>query len=303
MKKSASLNEIEFKDLASRLLDEDEDKRYETARAMARMGRGVIERTLPWTEDSRPLMREMACFILGQVGYYDPERPSHFIHYEEGVPTLIRLLEEDPDETVRESAASALGQIAAPAAIPALVRSASHSSPEVRFAVTHALGSFYESTWEQTDPSCKAEVTATLLRLMDDTDEDVRDWATFGIHQGDHDTPETRARLWKALEDPNADVRGEAAEGLAKFGDRSLLPILDRLLREDEALSPCYFEAAEALGDPTLLPAVLEGAKRWQEMGEDMEEEPHPYIKSAIEALRQASRDSGKEELFPSPAA
>ena len=69
MEESASLNEIEWNEQASHLLDEDEHTRYEAARAMARMGREVIERTLPWTEDSRPLMREMACFILGQVGH------------------------------------------------------------------------------------------------------------------------------------------------------------------------------------------------------------------------------------------
>ena len=48
---------------------------------------------------------------------------------------------------------------------------------------------------------------------MDDEDEDVRDWATFSIHQGGHDTPEVRARLWEALDDPFSNVRAEAAFG------------------------------------------------------------------------------------------
>jgi HEAT repeat protein len=289
MEESASLNEIELNALASHLLDEDEHTRYEAARAIARMGSGVIDRTLQWTEDTRPLLRDMACFILGQVGYYDSPQSTRDLYYQQGVPTLVRLLAEDPDATVRASAACALGRPTHASTIPALVRAASDPSWEVRWGVATALGSFssYSDAWNQTDAS---EIAAALLRLMDDADEDVRDWATFGIHQGNHDTPETRARLWKALDDPNPDVRGEAAEGLAKFGDRSLIPVLDRLLWEDTEISPCYFVAAEELGDPILLPAVLDAAERWPvEMGE---EGPHPYILSAIEALREASRGS-----------
>lgn len=135
---------------------------------------------------------------------------------------------------------------------------------------------------------------------MDDPDEEVRDWATFGIHQGEHDTPETRARLWRALDDPNVDVRGEAAAGLAKFGDRSLIPRLDRVLREDLDMASCYFEAAEELGDPVLLPAVLAAAARWEKAMEPGEE-LHSMITSAIEVLQKAADEarSGAEDKPP----
>jgi hypothetical protein len=114
-----------------------------------------------------------------------------------------------------------------------------------------------------------------------------RDWATFAIHQGGHDTPEVRTRLWRALDDPCPEVRGEAAWSLGIFGERSLIPRLETLLREDRAISPNYFEAAEALGDPSLLPAVLEGAERWRRTMEGGEE-LHFCISSAIEALEEA---------------
>ena len=42
-----------------------------------------------------------------------------------------------------------------------------------------------------------------LIALSADSDAEARDWATFGIHQGSHDTPEVRARLWQALDDPS----------------------------------------------------------------------------------------------------
>jgi hypothetical protein len=128
---------------------------------------------------------------------------------------------------------------------------------------------------------------------MDDEDEEVRDWATFGIHQGSHDTPTVRARLFQALDDPCADVRGEAAVGLAEFGERTLVPRLEQLLRGDGESSPCYFEAAESLGDPGLLPAVLEGAEQWRQTMEEGEE-LHSMVTSAIEALQKIA--SGQQE-------
>jgi hypothetical protein len=112
------------------------------------------------------------------------------------------------------------------------------------------------------------------------------------MHQGGHDTPEVRARFWKALDDPNPDVRGEASEGLALLGAPDLAVRLEDLLRNDKALSPCYFTAAEELGDPRLLPAVLDAAERWQSMGEE-EEALHPCIKAAIEALERAANPDG----------
>ncbi|MES4793105.1 MAG: hypothetical protein C4321_09095, partial [Chloroflexota bacterium] len=93
--------------------------------------------------------------------------------------------------------------------------------------------------------------------------------ATFAVHQGGHDMPAIRARLFQALEDPNADVRGEAAVALAQFKDPRFGPVLERLLREDEVVMQLYFEAAREWGDPALLPALLFAAERWRALDED----------------------------------
>lgn len=271
------IDEEALRDNLAHLLDDDEDARYDAARAIARMGLPVLDRALAWADDPRPRMREMACFILGQIGYRD-EQGVVVARDPEGIPVLLRLLETDPEAEVRAAAASALGRHAVPNTVSALARAVSDPSEDVRLEVAIALGIFY---WIDEDQSYKGAAAAALLRLMDDKDEDVRDWATFGIHQGSHDTPETRARLWQALDDPNSAVRGEAAEGLALFGDRSLIPRLDALLREDDELPSHYFTAAEEFGDPILLPAVEVGAERWLEMQDEL----HATIVSALEAL------------------
>ena len=280
-------------ELVGRLMIEDEHALYDVADQIARMGRPVLPCVMTLADDPRPRMRAMAAYILAHVGDLDPTGRYAERLYPDGVPVLVRLLESDPEGDVRAAAAAALGHHRAPETLPALCRAASDPSGDVRFDVAFALGCFYDEMWQsEAASSHRGAVHAALLRLMDDEDEDVRDWATFGIRQGGHDTPEVRARLWQALDDPCPDVRGEAAAGLAEFGDRSLIPRLDQLLREDPALPSNFFGAAEELGDPCLLPAVRAGAERWQQ-GREEGEELHYDITSAIEALEKAAAAKG----------
>ncbi len=278
----------ELDELVEQLMDDDEDKRYDVARHIARGGQAVIPRAIELAEDARPRMREMACYILGQVGYPDPDSPGWLIRYADGIPTIVRHLESDPDDGVRTVAAYALGFHREPSTAQVLCGAASHPSCDVRLAVAHALGSFYGDVWEEEARGLREEVIAALLQLMDDEDEEVRDWATFGVHQGRHDTPATRARLWQALDDPYVEVRGEAARGLAEFGDRALIPRLEKLLREDQDLSEYYFWAARELRDPVLLPPVLEAVERWRQ-GMEEDEQLDVFIASAVEALQEAA--------------
>jgi HEAT repeat protein len=278
----------------AQLLDEDEDRGYKATSALQRLGRPALERALELARDPRPRMRDMACRVLGQVVDRLPAKGEPWpAALPDGVPLLLELLESDPDGEVRGSAAAALGHQGLPSTILALCRAALDSSEQVRFDVAAALGCFGEWSWDDPEAAIhQDQVCQTLLRLMDDPDDDVRDWATFSMHQGGHDTPEVRARFWKALDDPYPEVRGEASEGLARLGDPNLAPRLEELLRNDPAISPCYFLAAEELGDPRLLPAVLHAAERWQSLGEEGEE-PHDYITSAIEILQQAATVAG----------
>jgi hypothetical protein len=271
--------------LVAAMLAGDEDARYQHANEVARLGYPAIERALRLAGDADPVARGMACYILANVK--DPTQEG-FVRLPDGIPTLIYLLEHETHEEVLASAMFALGHLAkdhsaAGEAVGRLCELANHSSAEIRYAATHALGSFWEDRWE-THPELQPVVGQALLALARDPDEDVRDWAVFGLHQGCHDTPEVCACFWRALDDPHLDVRGGAAAGLAKLGDRSFIPRLEQFLREDDDLSSCYFDAAAEFGDPALLPAVREGERRWRAMMEDGDE-LHYSISSAIEAL------------------
>src|SRR5438093_3444432 len=122
-------NEDQLTPLIDRLLDEDSEARYETAREISRMGRPVLACVLELSTDPRPRMREMACYILGQIG---DRHPDGWVtdRYPDGIPALLHCLESDPDEDVRDGAAAALGHHGAPSTLPALCRAASAPSPQ-----------------------------------------------------------------------------------------------------------------------------------------------------------------------------
>jgi HEAT repeat protein len=88
------------------------------------------------------------------------------------------------------------------------------------------------------------ESVENLLLLADDADEEVRDWATFGLGTlGARDSPEIRQALFRRLSDGHDDVRQEAMAGLAKRGDQRVLPFLIQTL-ESPPVSDCIIEAA-----------------------------------------------------------
>jgi HEAT repeat protein len=109
---------------------------------------------------------------------------------------------------------------------------------------------------------------------MKDDDEDVRDWATFGLGvQGDMDSVEIRDALFERLSDPNEDVRGEAMAGLGKRRDRRVLPFL-----------------VGALGDSAVSRPVIEAACEMLDMEVDREDwSPGDYVSALRERFGSLS--------------
>jgi len=97
------------------------------------------------------------------------------------------------------SAISALGHLGDPCAIPLITPFTTHPDARLRFGATFALGCF---------PDEPASVLA-LLRLMEDTDDDVRDWPIGLGVQGAAESAEIRHALFRKLTDGNDDVREE----------------------------------------------------------------------------------------------
>ena len=178
--------------------------------------------------------------VLAQLGWGDD------CFHDESVEVLLPLV-GDPDERVIVAAVHALGHRRSARGIPVVLPLIYHPNAGVRYAVVHALSGQEEGA-----------ALAGLIVLAGDADRDVRNWAAFGLGSlSDMDTPEIRDALAPLLDEPDAEIRGEALIGLAKRHDPRAAPALLRELAGSFHGSWCL-EAAGLLGCPELLPLLLE---------------------------------------------
>ena len=199
--------------------------------------RQVFDIAASWCRSESPLKRARGAAVLGQLGKTWEHRTNSFP--DESYSAVTDLLARETEPQPLASAIVALGHLDNPAAVPLIAPYQGHADPRVRFGVAFALGCFPD----------EPESARTLLQLMEDSDEDVRDWATFGLGvQGDSDSEEIRKALLRNVEDADEDVSEEAMCGLAKRKDVRVLPKLLHAL-EPPSVSVRVIEAAyEMLG-------------------------------------------------------
>lgn len=166
---------------------------------------------------------------------------------------LIRPMLRDSHTEVVRTAIYALGHLDDPQRSKRISRFATHRNPDLRYAVAFALGG---------DP--RPLSVRTLIRLMEDRDRDVRNWATFGLGAlGDPkkaDTPRIREALIKRLDDTYLDAHGEAMVGLAIRKDARVIDVIQRELRGKNP-STFALDAAYEFGNPVFYPALR---KHWR---------------------------------------
>ena len=224
----------EIDDLVTQALsgDYEDEAAWEAVRDLQLIGtREVFEIAAKWCQSTDALTRTRGIDVLGQIGMVAGGSPNSFP--EESYSVVAHLIQRETEPQPLAAALVALGHIGNPLAIPLVTKFAFHPDKKVRFDVAFALSSF------PNDPIS----ISTLLQLMQDTDEDVRDWATFGLGVlGRTDSAEIRDALAKRLADSNENAREEAMVGLAKRKDQRVLPALllalepsERNSRVDEA--------------------------------------------------------------------
>jgi len=216
-----------------------------------RGGRDELEIGLEYCRSQDPKDRAVGADVLAQLGF------TELKFQDETVTELIRLL-ADEDANVVYCAAIGLGHREDARAVPHLVALANHVDSQVRFGVAFGL-------------RAKDEPAAIecLICLSSDVDREVRSWAVFRLgNQTDSDTPELREALFRALNDTDFEVRGEALVGLACRHDPRTK---DALLAEwqGDVISALSLEAAQELRDPALLPSLTEIQVQWGDEGDD----------------------------------
>lgn len=208
--------------------DYDADDPWAAVRALRQIGsREVFEHATEWCRSDDPLKRARGADVLACFG-----KNHHNNFLEESYAAVSKLLEQETAIRPLASAIFTLGHLYDARAIPLITRFAMHPDAEVRFAVACALG----------DSRNHERSARVLTALSDDVDEDVRDWATFGL-QSNLDSPHIREALVRRLDDSFEDARQEAMVGLAMRRDiRVLPPLLSEL--EKPVVSYCIREAA-----------------------------------------------------------
>lgn len=235
------------------LTESDEDEAWNAVSTLHRRGsRSVFETAKRLCGSRCPQERKLGADILGQLGVPTRTFPD------ESVTLLLSCLEQEKDIDVLNSIGVALGHIHDVRAIEPLSRLKNHPAADVRYGVVFGLMGHEED-----------QAINTLIELASDADTDVRDWATFGIgSQIDKDSTAIRDALHQRLFDAYEETRGEAFVGLAKRGDDR---VVDPLIQElsSESVLRLAVEAAELIGDPRLLPALMK-LKEWLEEDDDL---------------------------------
>jgi HEAT repeat protein len=233
------MNSSEVEALFARTLDRDyeaEDAWDAVHNLRLNGSREIFEHAAAWCASDDPMKRARAADILCQLRRGHPPEPE-FLFRDESYLLLANMLEKEQEPAVLGSIIHGLGHLGNAMAIPLILRYQANPDRNVRFAVTCALGSFPND----------AKSIGALRKLASDPDDQIRDWAVFGLGVlGDADSPEIRDALLRCLNDPNEDVREEAAVGLGKRRDPQLIPAL-RIMLDDPNIKVRVAEAAAAL--------------------------------------------------------
>jgi hypothetical protein len=218
----------------------DDDEPWAAVQTLRTHGsRAIFERASEWCNSGNPLKRARGCSILGQLrapqtlGQEDAGSASDPVFTAESFQIISHLLAHEADETALAAELYALGHLRQDGTVPLLTPYAADSRPDIRYAATHALGQF----------TSDLAAIESLVKLADDTDENVRNWSLFALgSQSEADSPALRELFVRHLDDRFEDAQQEAIAGLAKRQDqRAVLPLL-RLMESGSYSSPNHYD-------------------------------------------------------------
>lgn len=220
-------------------LDEDDETWWAAVHALQqRHDEETFTGLLRLCESDDPVEREFAVDVLAQFGQ-DAGRDQDRI-----LPILRDMARQETEPAVVEALLHALAHQADERALPEVLGIVNRPGREPTVHDPIALAAVL--------PPDDEDGLATLIRLSECGDDEVRDWATMGIAGLRADTTRIRDALVTRLGDRDLATVAEAARGLAGRGDRRALAGIHRVLCEAGAdqdyARDLALEAAQELG-------------------------------------------------------
>lgn len=238
------------------LRDVESDALWEAVFALRSAGaESTFQKAVGWCSDPDPFHRSIGVSILAQFG------PDTKAYREQSCAVIRSMVATEEDQEVISSLISAVHFRELHDELAWLVSLADHPSEDIRWRVAWALPI-------PNSVAVSSLSIETLVKLMNDSESRVRDWATFSIAILDDDTPTIRAALLERISDPDFDTRSEAAIGLARRKEQAGIAPLIGHLRSDH-VGELFVEAAELYGDARLRPA-LQALKRWWDVDPEL---------------------------------
>jgi len=235
---------------------DDPDAYWAAVNALYEMGsREVFEHVRPWARSPDPRLRQLVPDVLRALRTepFDPDRPRPLPFHEETLALLGQMLLTESNVDVLGSIGAANCDLSDPRLAVLMLPFQSYPSADLRLAVVHAI-------------MCGSgdAIRQAMIALSADPDDDVRNWATFGlgsvmtdVAEAPIDGDDVREALFARAEDPHPETRAEAVLGLARRHDSRAFDLVTRALGERPIRWDHYLEAAEALGDPRLREQLL----------------------------------------------
>ncbi|MCT9929453.1 ankyrin repeat domain-containing protein [Planotetraspora sp. A-T 1434] len=236
-----SAQELLRRALPYRALDEDDETWWAAVHALQRRHDDeTFEAAARLCDSDDPLEREFGVDVLADFGYDADRRP----YRERSLPLLQDMSAQEGDPAVVESVLHALGHHADQRAVAEVLEIVNRPGRTPTVNDPMALAAVL--------PPDHDEGLATLIRLSESPDADVRDWATMGLAGLAADTPLIRDALAERLADSDLTTVAEAAQGLAARGDRRAIDGVHRVLCESgpdqDYARDLALEAARELG-------------------------------------------------------
>jgi len=218
--------------------DYEDEQPWDAVRVLRRRDSDqVFQTAAAYCRSEIPIHRARALDVLAQLGAGKPVAERH--HFNDSVSIAAAHL-DDEDPLVARSAAWALAHLQGERAISSLISLSKCADAQVRRAVAVGMAG-----------SDRPDAINTLVELMEDDDDEVRNWATFGLGNvgfGSLDSPDIREALRRRLNDSFSEVRDEAVWGLARRRDPAALRLLMHRLNSEEWIDGDEMAAAEVLG-------------------------------------------------------